>query len=80
MLRCRGGRSGLTVAGDDLQLQWWRGGLWHEQPGGVLARVLEGDECGGGGGFIDAIAWARGRGTDPKTGEIRRRSSRCSTC
>jgi hypothetical protein len=49
MLRCRGGRSGLTVAGDDLQLQWRRGGLWHEQPGSVLARVLEGDECGGGG-------------------------------
>jgi hypothetical protein len=37
----RGGTLELTANGGDLDQQWQRGGLWHEHPGGVLARVLE---------------------------------------
>jgi hypothetical protein len=39
MIRCRGGRSGLTVAGDDLQFQWRRGGSVIGRPGGDVFRV-----------------------------------------
>jgi hypothetical protein len=39
IIRCRGGRSGLTVAGDDLQFQWRRGGSVIGRPGGEVFRV-----------------------------------------
>jgi hypothetical protein len=34
--RYRGGGSKLTVTGDEIRLQWRRGGLWLQQPGGVI--------------------------------------------
>jgi hypothetical protein len=57
---CRGGRLELTASSGDLNQQWRRGGLWHEQPGGVLTRVLERESVREGGVYMDAMAWQRG--------------------
>jgi hypothetical protein len=47
----RGGRLELIANGGDLDQQWRRGGLWHEQAGGILTRVLERESVREGGGL-----------------------------
>jgi hypothetical protein len=57
----RGGRLELTANGGDLDQQWRRDGLWHEQPSGVLTRVLERESVREEGVYKGAMAWARGK-------------------
>jgi hypothetical protein len=55
-----GGRLELTANDGYLDQQWRHGGLWHEQPGSVLARVLERESVREGGVYMGAMAWQRG--------------------